>query len=90
MLTLLPSGQGVMAVVWLAVVVVLILAASRAARLLPILRQAAQPAGEVVLRGSLALDGRRRVHLVDVGGRQALILTGGATDVLLGLPPAAC
>ncbi len=85
-----PAGQGIMAVIWLAVVVLLILAASRAVRLLPMLRQTAQPAGELMLRGSLALDQRRRLHLVEVGGRQALVLTGGGSDVLLTLPAPGC
>ena len=82
----LSGGQGLMAVVWLAVVVLLILAASRAARLLPALRQDGPPAGAVALRGSIALDTRRRLYLVDVNGQQALILAGGPTDVMLGLP----
>ena len=79
------GGQGLMAAVWLAVVVLLILAVSRAARLLPAIRQAAQPSGALALRGTMVLDARRRLYLVDVDGRQALILAGGPTDVVLGL-----
>ena len=38
---------------------------------------------------SLALDQRRRLHLVACDGRQVLLLTGGAQDVVVGwLPPA--
>ena len=83
-----PAGQSVMALVWLAVVVLLILAASRAARLLPALRQGIQPSGALALRGSMALDARRRLHLIDAGGHQALVLTGGTTDVVISLPAA--
>jgi flagellar biogenesis protein FliO len=39
------------------------------------------------LLGSLALDTRRRLHLVDVQGRAALVLTGGGSDVIVCLPP---
>jgi hypothetical protein len=77
-----------MAAVWLGVVVLLILAVSRAARWVPALRRSAGPDGALVLLGSLALDGRRRVHLVQAGASHALLLTGGGTDVVLGLPPA--
>ncbi len=88
-MTVFPLGQGLMAVFWLGLVILLIFGASRAARLLPALRQAAQPGGDLILRGSLALDARRRIYLIDAGGRQTLVLTGGSTDVVLGLPMAA-
>ena len=39
------------------------------------------------LVGQLGLDGRRRLHLVQCGGSQALLLTGGASDVMLAWPP---
>jgi flagellar biogenesis protein FliO len=39
------------------------------------------------LRASLAVDGRRRLHLIEAPGAAVLVLTGGATDVLLVLPP---
>ena len=38
---------------------------------------------------SLALDSRRRLHLVACDGRQVLLLTGGAQDVVVGWLPAA-
>jgi flagellar biogenesis protein FliO len=41
------------------------------------------------LAGQLALDGRRRLHLVQCGASQVLLLTGGASDVMLAWPPAA-
>ena len=40
------------------------------------------------LAGQLGLDGRRRLHLVQCGGSQVLLLTGGASDVMLPWPPA--
>ena len=42
-------------------------------------------AGKVlVLRESVALDTKRRLHLVQCGGRQVVLLTGGAQDVVVG------
>jgi flagellar biogenesis protein FliO len=66
----------------LGVVVLMIVVAGRAARLLPALRRADGNAA-IRLRGTLALDARRRLHLVEVDGRHALVLTGGGQDVLL-------
>ncbi len=40
------------------------------------------------LAGQLGLDGRRRLHLVQCGDAQVLLLTGGASDVMLPWPPA--
>ncbi len=95
MLNALPAHQGVVAVVWLAVIVLFILGASRVARLLPQrLRPAALQTGAasqenaLTLRGSVALDLRRRVYLVEADGRSALILTGGTADVMLALKQA--
>ncbi len=82
----LAVGQGLMAAFWLGVVLLLILGVSRAARLLPAVRQAGQPAGALALQASMVLDTRRRLYLVGVNGRQALILAGGPTDVMLSLP----
>lgn len=36
------------------------------------------------LRESIALDPRRRVHLLQCGNRQVVLLTGGSQDVLVG------
>ncbi|MDE2583530.1 MAG: flagellar biosynthetic protein FliO [Rhodospirillales bacterium] len=45
-------------------------------------------ANRLVLETSLALDPRRRVHLLRCADRHVLLLTGGPQDVLLGwLPP---
>lgn len=38
----------------------------------------------LILRESIALDPRRRVHLVQCGQRQVMLLTGGAQDVVIG------
>lgn len=37
---------------------------------------------------SIALDSRRRLHLVACRDRQVLLLTGGATDLVVGWLPA--
>ena len=71
------------AVLALGVVLLLILLAARGARLLPQVKAATQGNAAIRLRGTLALDPRRRLHLVEAGGRQALVLTGGGHDVLL-------
>ncbi|MEJ0045980.1 MAG: hypothetical protein WDN04_07555 [Rhodospirillales bacterium] len=42
--------------------------------------------GALRLRATLALDTRRRLHLVDTEAGTVLILTGGATDCLLPWP----
>ncbi len=38
----------------------------------------------LVLQESLSLDQRRRIHLVQCGQRQVLLLTGGAQDLVVG------
>ncbi len=69
-------------------VLLLILLAARGARLLPAVKAAAQGSASIRLRGTLALDARRRLYLVEADGLQALVLTGGAQDVLLPWRPA--
>jgi flagellar protein FliO/FliZ len=46
-----------------------------------------QPGRTLVLRESIALDPRRRVHLVQCGDRQVVLLTGGGQDVVVGWVP---
>ena len=76
------ASQAAGAIAALCIVVLLILLAARGARLLPLMQR--NDAGAVIrLRGTLALDTRRRLHLVEADGRHALVLTGGAQDVLL-------
>jgi len=36
---------------------------------------------------TIALDSRRRLHLVRCGGRQVLLLTGGGSDTVVGWMP---
>lgn len=42
------------------------------------------PARTLILRESIALDPRRRVHLVQCGERRVILLTGGGQDVVVG------
>ncbi len=67
----------------LAAVLALVVLAGRLARarLLP---QGATPA--LRLRATLALDARRRLHLIDTEAGSVLVLTGGAHDQLLAWP----
>ena len=81
------AGQAGMAAFWLGVVLLLIAGAARGAKLLPSMRALA-PAGELVLRGQLVLDGRRRLQLVQAGGHQVLVLSGGTGERILLLPAA--
>ncbi len=81
------AGQAVLGLLALGAVVLLILGAARVARAVPALRVPGQAAGAVALRSTLALDRGRRLHLVEAAGREVLLLTGGATDCLLILPP---
>jgi flagellar protein FliO/FliZ len=41
-------------------------------------------ARSLVVKETLALDARRRLHLVQHGDRQVLLLTGGASDLVVG------
>jgi flagellar protein FliO/FliZ len=55
------------------------------------LRLGGQPGGgsPLAVEASLALDPRRRLHLLRCADRRVLLLTGGPQDLLLGwLPPA--
>ncbi len=38
----------------------------------------------LVVRESIALDARRRLHLIEHGDRAVLLLTGGETDLVVG------
>jgi flagellar protein FliO/FliZ len=44
----------------------------------------ARPGRLLVLQESIALDPRRRIHLVGCGQRQVLLLTGGEQDLVIG------
>jgi flagellar protein FliO/FliZ len=45
------------------------------------------PGRTLYLRETLAVDPRRRLHIVEVGDRKLLLLTGGANDVVVGWLP---
>ena len=67
----------------LAGVLGLILLLGRALRHTSLARRAS-PGRVLVLRDSLALDARRRLHLIEHGDRSVLLLTGGETDLVVG------
>jgi flagellar protein FliO/FliZ len=66
----------------LAAVLALILLSGRAASAL--LARRPQAGRRLALREALALDQRRRLLLVSCDGRDALLLTGGPTDLVVG------
>ena len=87
------ASQAAVAAFWLGAVLLLILAVARGVRLLPSMRTAPRTGGELVLCGSLALDTRRRLQLVQAGRHRILVLTGGTAErmVVLDTPgPAEC
>ena len=85
MTSTLPQGLG--AIVALAAVLLLILGLSWLAKQFPNWRpRGPANAAAPILLGSLALDARRRLHLIEVQGARAIVLTGGATDILVCLP----
>jgi flagellar protein FliO/FliZ len=43
-----------------------------------------RPGKTLILRESVALDPRRRVHLLQCGQRQVILLTGGGQDLVIG------
>jgi hypothetical protein len=67
-------------------VIALVFLAGAAARRGGVARTAPD-AGGLRLRARLALDARRRLHLVDTPGGAVLVLTGGGQDRILALPP---
>lgn len=78
-------GSIPLALLSLAVVLGLVLLAGRAVRAggwAP--RLAGTGGGQLALVQSIALDPRRRLHLVRCDGRHVLLLTGGATDLVAG------
>jgi flagellar protein FliO/FliZ len=42
------------------------------------------PARLLIVKDTIALDARRRLHLVQHGDRSVLLLTGGETDLVVG------
>ncbi len=47
-------------------------------------RSKPRPGRTLILRESIALDPRRRVHLVQCGQRQVVLMTGGGQDLVIG------
>jgi flagellar protein FliO/FliZ len=78
LITAIGALAAVLGLIWLAQ------RALRATRLAP---RAAGPRRLAVL-DVLALDPRRRLHLVRCEGRSVLLLTGGAQDIVVGWTPA--
>lgn len=72
------------AVAALLAVLLLIWLAGRAARAGGL---AGRPGQRLQLRAALALDGKRRLQLVACDGRELLLLTGGATELVVGWLP---
>ena len=65
---------GVLGLIWMA---------ARIARLGGLTRRTAA-GGTMGVEDVLALDTRRRLHLIRCGGRRVLVLTGGPQDVVVG------
>ncbi len=79
------SGSLLLAVAGLAVVLGLIMLTGRLARGAGLPRRLGHDgAGRLAPVQILALDARRRVHLLRCDDRHLLLLTGGAQDVFLG------
>ena len=77
-----PIGAILLACAALAAVLALILLAGRIARAGGWVRKPA--GGRLALVQGLALDQRRRLHLVRCDDREILLLTGGTTDLVIG------
>lgn len=71
----------------LAGVLALVVLAGRAARLTGLARPG--PGRRLSLQDTLALDRVRRLHVVRCDGRDVLLITGGAADIVVGWLPGA-
>lgn len=80
---LIDANTGFTAAVALAGVLVLIWLVGRMARIGGMARRPSG-SGSLAVQDVVALDARRRLHLVRCGGRHVLLLTGGAQDVVVG------
>jgi flagellar protein FliO/FliZ len=74
MLTVVAALFGVLALIWLA---------ARIARMGGLARRPAS-GGVLAVQEVLALDSRRRLHLIRCDNRRVLLLTGGAQDLMVG------
>jgi flagellar protein FliO/FliZ len=78
------TAQSVLLVIGvLTAVLALILAATRIFQS-GVWRAQPRPGRTLVIRESIALDPRRRIHLVQCGQRQVVLLTGGGQDLVIG------
>jgi flagellar protein FliO/FliZ len=64
-------------------VIALILAATRLFQF-SLWRSQPHPGRILALRESIVIDPRRRIHLVQCGQRQVILLTGGGQDLVIG------
>lgn len=78
----LPFSNVLIGLAALVAVLVLVLLSGRAAG--TVLARRPQAGRRLALRETLALDPRRRLLLVACDGREALVLTGGPADVVVG------
>lgn len=78
-LTAAASLAGVVALIWLA---------QRAVRAAGLANARASGKRRLILQEVLALDTRRRLHVVRWDGRDVLLMTGGGTDCVVGWLPA--
>jgi flagellar protein FliO/FliZ len=67
----------------LAGIVGLILLLGRALRYTSLVRRTTS-GRELVVKDTVVLDARRRLHLIQHGDRSVLLLTGGETDLVVG------
>ncbi len=74
MLTAVAALVGVLALIWLA---------ARIARMGGLAQRPAS-GGVLAVQEVLALDSRRRLHLIRCDNRRVLLLTGGAQDLMVG------
>ncbi len=80
-------GQTATAAVALASVLALILILSWIRRKIPMASLRGRTPGLLAIRETLVIDPRRRLHLIEIQGAQALLLTGGGRDILIGWRP---
>jgi flagellar protein FliO/FliZ len=71
----------------LAAVLALIWIAQRAARLGGFVAGPAGAGRQLSVQEAIAIDPKRRLHLVRCEGRQVLVMTGGAQDLVVGWLP---
>lgn len=77
-----PASNLLIGLAALVAVLAFVLLSGRAASTL--LAKRPQSGRRLALRESLALDPRRRLVLVACDGREALLVTGGPTDLVVG------